>query len=63
MEVEEAQRHVSAELWIYRTVVEYAQRGRRINTTNMTKHWEDWCTNDFLYLVQTPVVVYLSPST
>jgi len=28
----------------------------------MTQHWEDWCTNDFLYLVQTPDVVYLSTS-
>ena len=35
---------------------------RGINRTNMTQHCEDWCPNDFLYLVQTPVVVYLSPS-
>jgi hypothetical protein len=62
-EVEDIQRHVSAKLWIYRILVEYAWRGRRINRTNMTQNCEDWCTNDFLYLVQTPVVVYLSPST
>jgi len=28
----------------------------------MTQHWDEWCTNDVLYLVKTPVVVYLSPS-
>jgi len=61
--VEETQRHVSAELWIYRIVAEYAWRVRRINRTNMTQHCEDWYSNDFLHLVQTPVVVYLSPST
>ena len=62
-EVEETQIHVSAEQWIYRTVVEYTRRVRRINRTSMTQHWDDCCTKDYMYLVQTPEVVYLSTST
>jgi hypothetical protein len=34
-----------------------------MNKTHMTQYWEEWATNYFLYLVQTLVVVYLSPST